>query len=130
VDLPAGEKANTDPSIAVGIITWTTNRPSLSSCTSSSALYFADEDSGLQLPDAVFANLKTSLKGATGLYGQTFATTLTSRPVITRLPSGLISITTHQSDNTTRNITLDIGSIGNSKVTVKKGKVAWRQVLQ
>jgi type IV pilus assembly protein PilY1 len=123
VDLPAGEKANTDPSIAVGIVSWTTNKPSLTSCTSSSALYFADEDSGLQLPDAVF-------KGAPPVYGKGFSTTLTSRPVITRLPSGIISITTHQSDNTTRNITLDIGSKGESQVTVKKGKVAWRQVLQ
>ena len=130
VDLPAGEKANTDPSIAVGIVSWTTNRPSLSSCTSSSALYFADEDTGLQLPDAVFKNIKTTLKGANGIYGQTFATTLTSRPVITRLPSGIISITTHQSDNTTRNITLDMGSAADSQVNVKKGKVAWRQVLQ
>ena len=123
VDLPAGEKANTDPSVAVGIVSWTTNKPSLTSCTSSSALYFADDDSGLQLPDSVF-------KGTPPVYGKAFATTLTSRPVITRLPSGIISITTHQSDNTTRNITLDMGSKGDSQVAVKKGKVAWRQVLQ
>ena len=123
VDLPAGEKANTDPSVAVGIVSWTTNKPSLTSCTSSSALYFADDDSGLQLPDSVF-------KGTPPVYGKAFATTLTSRPVITRLPSGIISITTHQSDNTTRNITLDLGSKGDSQAAVKKGKVAWRQVLQ
>ena len=124
VDLPAGEKANTDPSIAVGIVSWTTNRPSLSSCSSSSALYFADEDSGLQLPDSVF-------QGNPALYGQTFATTLTSRPVIAKLPSGIISITTHQSDNTTRNVTLDVGSTGQTEMlNVRKGKVAWRQVLQ
>lgn len=125
VDLPAGEKANTDPTVGLGVITWTSNYPSLATCSSSSSLYYADAETGLQLSDDSFPN-STPIS-----YGIAFSTTLTSRPIITKLPSGVISITTHQSDNTTRSTNLNGGS-STSNVTsfARKGKVAWKQVLQ
>lgn len=94
VDLPAGEKANTDPSIAFGVIAFTTNAPSNVSCASSSALYVADLASGLQLPDSAFTS------GAP-FFGLQLGSTLSGRVAISRLPAGGIVVTTHQSDNST-----------------------------
>lgn len=121
VELPIGEKANTDPTVGLGILTWTTNSPSQTTCSSSSALYMADAETGLQLPDTLFPN------GA-GVYGTAFSTTLTSRPVIAKLPDGKVSITTHQSDNTTRSTVLNAGA--NESAYLKPAKLAWKQVLQ
>jgi type IV pilus assembly protein PilY1 len=124
VDLPVGEKANTDPTVGLGIVSWTSNFPSTVSCSSSSALYYADAATGLQLDAANFP-------GTAPNYGVAFATTLSSRPVITRLPSNKVAITTHQSDNTTRSTGIALTSAAGSSVgSVKKGRVTWRQVLQ
>lgn len=120
IDTPAGEKANTDPTVGLGIVSWSTNQPSLTTCSSSSVLYLADAETGLQLPVDSFPGGKT-------VYGVAFSSTLASRPVIAKLPSGSVSVTTHQSDNTTRAVTLS-GGTGSAK-NLKKGKVAWRQVL-
>lgn len=124
VDAPAGEKSNTDPTLGLGVISWTTNNPSLATCTSSSALYYADAETGLQLS-------ADSFPGGTSSYGTSFPTTLASRPVITRLPSGAITVTTHLSSNDTRAISLKAGtSTSNVTSFLKKGKQAWRQVLR
>lgn len=124
VDMPTGEKANTDPTVGLGILSWVTNSPSQTTCSSSSALYYADAETGLQLPSSYFV-------GQTANYGTSYATTLTSRPVITKLPSGRVSITTHQSNNTTDSKTFNPGGgTGGSSEFVKKAKVAWKQVLR
>lgn len=117
VELPAGEKANTDPTVGLGVVAWVTNSPSQTSCSSSSALYFADAKTGLQLPDAVFGS-------ATPKYRVSYATTLTSRAVLTRLSSGKMVITSHQSNNTMDSQTLNLGG------APKRASLAWRQVLQ
>jgi type IV pilus assembly protein PilY1 len=121
VSMPAGEKANTDPSLGLGVMSWTTNSPSLTTCSSSSALYYADAETGLQLAADRFPDGNAS-------YGVAFSTTLASRPVIAKLPSGQLTITTHQSDNSTSTTTLN--GAGGATAYVKKGKIAWRQVLQ
>lgn len=117
VDLPAGEKANTDPSIAYGVLSFTTNSPSATTCTSGSALYLADLATGLQLPDSMFPNSQA-------IFGVQFNSTLTSRVSISRLPSGAITVTTHQSDNSTTSRQLN--PVGNGKPT----KTAWKSVLR
>jgi type IV pilus assembly protein PilY1 len=117
VDLPAGEKANTDPSIAYGVLSFTTNSPSATTCTSTSALYLADLSTGLQLPDSMFlAGLST--------FGVQFSSTLTARVSISRLPSGSITVVTHQSDNSTTN--RQINPVGNGK----PAKTGWKSVLR
>lgn len=117
LDLPAGEKANTDPSIAYGVLSFTTNSPSANTCTSSSALYLADLATGMQLPDSMFtASLAT--------FGIQFNSTLTARVSVSRLPSGAITVTTHQSDNSTTSRQLN--PVGNGKAT----KTAWKSVLR
>lgn len=86
LDLPAGEKVSTDPSIAYGVLTFSTNSPSAVSCSSDSALYVADLASGLQLPDNVFP-------GGQAFYGVQFTPTLTAQVSISRLPPGSIVVT-------------------------------------
>jgi type IV pilus assembly protein PilY1 len=117
VELPAGEKANTDPALGMGIVSWVTNSPSQTSCSSSSSLYFADAASGLQLPASVFPD-------GTPLYGITFSTTLSSRPAIAKLPSGKLVISSHQSNNTTDSQVLTPAT------STGQAKLAWRQVLR
>jgi type IV pilus assembly protein PilY1 len=117
VELPAGEKANTDPSIAYGVLSFTTNSPSISTCTSSSALYLVDLATGLQLADSMFVD-------GLAFYGVQFTSTLTARVSISRLPSGRISVTTHQSDNSTTS--RQLAPLGNAK----PAKTAWKSVLR
>lgn len=117
LDLPAGEKANTDPSIAYGILSFTTNNPSTTSCSSSSALYLADMATGLQLDNSVFPS-------GQAFYGVAFSSTLTARVSISRLPSGSIVVNTHQSDNCTTSRQLQ------PIPSVKPQKTAWKLVLR
>jgi type IV pilus assembly protein PilY1 len=117
VDLPAGEKSNTDPTIAYGILSFTTNSPSATTCTSSSALYLADLATGLQLANSVFPT-------GQALYGVQFNSTLTARVSVSRLPSGSITVTTHQSDNSTTNRQL------NPVASPKPTKTGWKSVLR
>lgn len=117
VDLPAGEKANTDPSISYGVLSFTTNSPSATTCSSSSALYLVDLATGLQLADNVFAT-------GQAFYGVQFTSTLTARDSVSRLPSGSITVTTHQSDNSTTSRKLT--PVANSKPM----KTAWKSVLR
>lgn len=117
VDLPAGEKANTDPSISYGVLSFTTNSPSTTTCTSSSALYLADLATGLQLADNVFGT-------GQAFYGVQFTSTLSARVSVSRLPSGSVTVTTHQSDNSTTSRTLT--PVANSKPM----KTAWKSVLR
>jgi type IV pilus assembly protein PilY1 len=115
VDLPAGEKAETDPSIAYGVLTFTTNSPSATTCTSSSALYLADPGTGMQLGDSIFP-------AGQAFYGVQLGSTLTARVSVSRLPSGGITVTTHQSDNSTTSRQLT--PVPNSKPM----KTAWKLV--
>jgi type IV pilus assembly protein PilY1 len=117
MDLPAGEKANTDPSIAYGVLSFTANSPSATTCTSSSALYLADLATGMQLPDNMFPAGMPS-------FSAQFNTTLTARVSVSRLPSGAITVTTHQSDNSTTSRQLN--PVGSGKAM----KTAWKSVLR
>jgi type IV pilus assembly protein PilY1 len=117
LNLPSGEKANTDPSIAYGVLSFTINSPSAVSCSSDSALYMADVSTGMQLPSNNFV-------GMTPFFGVQFNSTLTARSSISRLSSGNIVVTTHQSDNSTTSRQL------NTLPTTKPAKTAWKSVLK
>lgn len=116
VALPAGEKANTDPSLTTGVVAFTTNAPSQSACASSSALYLADPGTGLALPSSAFAN--------TAYYGMSLGNTSTARAVLTRLSSQKLGVTTRQND----------GTIGTQELNLKNAaaprKLAWKEVLR
>lgn len=117
VDLPAGEKVNTDPTVAYSVLAFTSNKPSLLSCSSSSALYLADISSGQQLGAGQFLS---------GLpyFGIEFASTLASRPSIARTTAGKVAVTSRQSDGTNSSRLLNISS------PVTPQKTAWKEVLR
>jgi type IV pilus assembly protein PilY1 len=117
VDLPAGEKANTDPSIAYGVLSFTTNSPSANTCTSRSALYLVNLATGLQLANSMFAD-------GQAFYGVQLTSTLTARVSISRLPSGSITVTTHQSDDSTTSRKLA------PTVASRPVKTAWKAILK
>jgi type IV pilus assembly protein PilY1 len=56
VDLPAGEQANTQPTIAYGAVAFTTNTAGASDCTASSRLYVFDVTSGSKFEGAGFVS--------------------------------------------------------------------------
>lgn len=116
VDLPAGEKANTEAAAAFGAIAFTTNKASISGCTSSSSLYVAGIAEGLMLPDTAFAS--------SPYYGVEYAATLSSRPSVARTSTGKTVITTRQSDGTTNSRLLNLLS------TVPAQKTSWREILR
>lgn len=117
VDLPAGEKANTDPSVAYGVLAFTTNKPNLDACNVRSALYLLDAGSGGQLSATAFV---------TGVpyTGMEFGSTLSSRPSVARTESGRIVVTARQSDGTTNSRLLNIAG------AIPPHKNAWREVLR
>jgi type IV pilus assembly protein PilY1 len=116
VDLPAGEKVNTDPSVAYGAIAFTTNSASATGCSTSSALYLASTADGLMLPPSAFAT--------TPYFGVAYASTLASRPSVARTSTGKIVVTSRQSDGTTNSRLLTLSS------AISAQKLSWRQILR
>lgn len=114
VDLPAGEKANTDPTLAFGILSWTTNHPSSQACEASSTLYAATAATGLKLPASSFTG--------SPFYGVVLSPTLASRAAFARLSTGVLADITQQSDASTTVHTLNVGS----GVTPRKN--VWREI--
>ena len=60
VDVPAGEQANTQPTIAYGAVAFTTNTAGETDCTASSRLYVLDVLSGGAFPGADFVSSEIS----------------------------------------------------------------------
>jgi type IV pilus assembly protein PilY1 len=116
VDLPAGEKVNTDPAVAYGAIAFTANNASATGCTSNSALYLASTSDGLQLPDTAFMT--------TPYFGMAYSSTLSSQPAVARTSSGKIVLTVRQSDGTTNSRLLNLQG------SVPAQKTAWREILR
>ena len=121
LDLPgAGERANTDPSIAFGALVFTTNEPSPLECSSKNYIYALDEKQGVQEPDRNFDTV-TGLPWA----GMFLGTTIASRPVLISLPSGKVDALVHRADNTVASVRLPIG--GGAMVA---RRLSWREVLR
>ncbi|RZI43158.1 hypothetical protein EGT07_09945 [Herbaspirillum sp. HC18] len=115
IDLPdSGERANTDPQLALGTISYTTNVPNTDACTSGgySFFYFFDYRTG--------GPVSTS---TTSVVGKSLGNALSTRPVFARLPNNKVIGLIRLSDGST--ITSNV-PIGNSANTVRR--VSWREL--
>jgi type IV pilus assembly protein PilY1 len=118
-DLPGnGERVDTTPAAAFGVLVFTTNQPSSAACSSQSFLYAVDLASGGQLPPGAFA------AGETAWSGRSLGNTLASRPVVVVLPSGQVQSITHKSDTTLTSSRLPIALGG------KVRRVGWKEIFR
>ena len=117
IDLPPNERANTDPSIGMGVLSFTTNSPTQGACNNYSAIYLADVASGMTLPASAFPD-------GNAYFGAQLDSNLTGRVAMTRLPSGVLVITTHQSDNSTTSRQLSPAPPQGARIT------GWREILR
>jgi type IV pilus assembly protein PilY1 len=118
-DLPGtGERVNTSPSAAFGVLVFTTNQPSTTACSSQSYLYAVDLATGGQLPSGSFA------PGESPWSGKSLGQSLASRPVIVVLPTGGVQSITHKSDT----------SLSSQRLPVQLGgkvrKVGWKEIFR
>jgi type IV pilus assembly protein PilY1 len=118
-DLPSsGERVNTSPAAAFGVLVFSTNQPSLLACSSQSYLYAVDVASGGQLPTQSFA------LGETPWSGKSLGSSLASRPVIVVLPNGSVQSITHKSDTSLTTSRLPVSMSG------KVQKVGWKEIFR
>ncbi|MDP2879424.1 MAG: PilC/PilY family type IV pilus protein, partial [Sulfuricella sp.] len=117
VDMPAsGERINTDPAIALGALVFASNIPSSDVCTpgGSSWLNILDYKTGGKLTGSTVTWSSTYLGNA-----------LASRPVLIKLPSGVVKALVRKSDAST--ITTDV-PLPSSSTTGRR--VSWRELLE
>jgi type IV pilus assembly protein PilY1 len=114
-DLPTGERVSTDPSIAFGILSLTSNKPSAQACASESFIYAVSLDNGGELPAA---NFLPGQPWAGRQIGYTYA----SRPVIVSLPNGKVVAITHKSDAAVASSDLPVSNATRTR------RIAWREV--
>lgn len=115
-----GERANTDPTLALGTLGFTTNLPNTSACTAggTSFRYFLDYTKGTPVSTA-----RSSSTG-TGVIGVSFGNALATRGVFVRLPNNTIVQLTRLSTGTTVTSNVPIGS---GASTTKR--VSWRELI-
>jgi type IV pilus assembly protein PilY1 len=115
-DLPAGEQANTQPTIAYGAVAFVTNMNGGADCSQTSYLYLVDVTSGSVVPSApgsppnLLASFLISDKATS------------SRVITLRVKNGKIIGTTHTSDDKVYRKELPLDK------TIKPSKNAWREV--
>ena len=109
-DLPAGEQANTTPSVAYGAVGFTTNANGGSDCTQGAYMYLVDIGSGQKSPIADFASAPIS------------TTANASRLTMLRVSNGRLIGTSHTSDGTVFR-----RGLGNLDM-IQPAKNAWREV--
>ena len=117
IDLPdSGERANTDPTLALGTLGFTTNVPNTSACTAGgySYRYVVDYRTG--------APVSTS---TTGVSGVKLGSALATRGVFVRLPNNTVVQLTRLSDGTTLTTNVPIGS-----GVASTRRVSWRELIQ
>jgi type IV pilus assembly protein PilY1 len=113
VDLPDnGELANTDPTLVLGTLVFSTNLPEGSACSSAgeSFIYNLDYRSGGQIDG--------------GPAGTKLGNALATRPVVVQLPSGAVRSITRLSDTRTDVRDVKIGGGGTNP-----RRVSWRQLI-
>lgn len=116
IDLPdSGERANTDPTLALGTLVFTTNVPNANVCTVGgySWIYYLDYRTG--------SYVSTS---AGGLVARRLGNALATRPVLVRLPNNSVVSLTKLSDTTVQVGNVPIGAGG---TTVRR--VSWRELF-
>lgn len=115
-DLPdSGERANTNPTLGLGTLGFTTNVPNSSACTVGGYAYryFLDYRTG--------AAVSTS---STGVVGALLGNALATRPVYVRLPNNTVVELTRLSDGTTVTSKVPIGG----GVTATR-RTSWRELI-
>lgn len=118
VDLPdTGERVNTDPALALGVLGFTTNIPSTTTCVpgGSSWEYFLNYKTGSLATGALVAG--TSLATPLG-------NALASRIALIQLPSGKVISLVRMSDATT--ITTQVPAPSSGSTT---SRILWREIL-
>ncbi len=117
VNLPdSGERSNTDPTLALGTLGFTTNVPNNSACTAGgySWRYVLDYRTG--------APVSTSTTGITAV---ALGNALATRGVFVRLPNNVIIQLTRLSDGTTMTTNVPIGA-GVAPIR----RISWRELIQ
>ncbi|MFA5913990.1 MAG: PilC/PilY family type IV pilus protein, partial [Burkholderiales bacterium] len=117
VNLPdSGERANTDPNLALGTLGFTTNVPNTSACTAGgySYRYVLDYRTG--------APVSTSTTGVSAIK---LGNALSTRGVFVRLPNNTVVQLTRLSDGTTMTTNVPIGA-GVAPVR----RISWRELIQ
>jgi type IV pilus assembly protein PilY1 len=113
VDLPdSGERANTDPQLALGTLAFTTNVPDSTACTVGgySYFYFFDYRTGAQVSTST-----------TAVVGKKLGNALATRPVFARLPNNTVVGIVRLSDGTTVVPNVPIGSASSAT-----RRLSWR----
>ncbi|HUY02945.1 MAG TPA: PilC/PilY family type IV pilus protein [Rhodocyclaceae bacterium] len=117
INLPdPGERANTDPTLALGTLGFTTNVPNTSACTAGgiSYSYVVDYRTG--------APVSTS---TTGVSAVKLGNALATRGVFVRLPNNTVVQLTRLSDGTTMTTNVPVGNaIGPAR------RISWRELTQ
>ncbi|MFT3963859.1 pilus assembly protein [Propionivibrio sp.] len=114
LDLPdSGERANTDPTLALGTLVFTTNIPNSSACTigGESWIYYLDYTSG-------------SYVGETTYVGQKLGNELSTRAELVILPSGSVVSLTRLSGGSTVTSSVPVSS-GSGSVR----RILWRELI-
>ena len=114
--LGTGERANTDPVLALGTLGYTTNVPNTSACTVGgiSFRYFIDFRTGGPVSSS-----------PTGVVGTKLGNALATRPVYVRLPNNTIVELTRLSDGTTVTSNVPIGASG-----LPTRRTSWRELTE
>jgi type IV pilus assembly protein PilY1 len=117
MDLPdAGERANTDPTLSLGTLGFTTNVPNSDACTVGgySYRYFIDYKTG--------GSVSTS---TTSVVGSKLGNALATRPVYVRLPNGVVVELTRLSTGVTSTSQVPIGAGGTAT-----RRTSWRELFE
>ncbi len=116
VDLPdSGERANTDPQLAFGLLTVTTNVPNASACNVGgySFIYFFD-----------YATGSAASSSTTNVSGVALGNTLATRPVVVKLPNNKVISIVQKSDGTVKPVE---NPSGDKNLATRR--VSWRELV-
>lgn len=109
-DLPAGEQANTSPSVAYGTVGFTTNKNGGSDCEQSAFMYLVDIKTGQKSAITDFSSAQISNNANA------------SRLVALRIANGQLVGTSHTSDNGVFRRVLG------TRLPIQPAKNAWREI--
>jgi type IV pilus assembly protein PilY1 len=116
VDLPdSGERANTDPQLAFGLLTVTANVPNASACNVGgySFIYFFD-----------YATGSAASSSTTNVSGVALGNTLATRPVVVKLPNNKVISIVQRSDGTVKPVQ---NPPGNNYLATRR--ISWRELV-
>lgn len=116
IDLPgAGERIVTDPSLGLGVLTVTSNTPGTDPCSpgGSSFEYFIDYKNGGAIVNSTVA-----------WTGQSLGSTLGSRPLLIKIPTGKLVSLVRQSNTATNNTPVPI-----PPASSQLKRIFWREIM-